>query len=348
MNKSYHEIKSRINSVNNTLHITNALKAEAASKLRKTQKLAIAGREHLDLLYYLLDEVLKAKPKNYKVSPSMEAFMSGKADSKKIGILVLGSNRGLAGNYNVLLENAIASVYEELKTSDNEVFVFPVGKKVENFAKKMQLNIQDTFEISDYPTAEEAKDIHDSLLNYYFNSDLDRVIVLLHRFYSPGRQEIGTVDYLPFSLNKELKVEARSSSAIVELSQDTVKQDFNNENLDEENPELEKNKKKIKHKSEKLDYEENAFTEFDPDYHSVLENLFSYFLQAFMKQLLTESKGSEQIFRMRAMTQASENAEEMLNDLRIKFNISRQARITEETIEIVNAGLREEKRKKER
>ena len=310
MSKRYQDIKDRLRSMYSSLHTTKAMKAEAAAKLRLTQARAMAGREYMDYIRNFTEELLNVQPKHFTIAPEMQALMRAERDIKTTGLLVLGADRGLAGNYNSLLEKQMETEYENCRKAEKEPLFLPAGKKAERFLRKKKWPLKKIRSLSDLPDAEEAKALNNYLIKCYSDGELDEIKILLHRFYSPGKQALGSVDYLPFRFE-----EAAGSSA---------------------------------EEAEDIRAKEARFTEFDPDYSTILQELFSFYLQAFIHQMMLESKGSEQIYRLRAMTQASDNAEDLIKELEIEFNRSRQEHITEEMIEIINAGQNEDSDGRER
>lgn len=310
MSKNYRDIKERLRSMHSSLHTTHAMKAEAAAKLRRTQARAMAGREYMDDIRQFTEELVQLQPKHFEAAPQMKELMSGEREVKTTGLLVLGSDRGLAGNYNSLLEKKMEEEYQKYQQDEKELVFLPVGKKAKRFLRKKKWPVKKISGISDLPKADEAKALNQYLINYYLKGELDEIKILLHRFYSPGKQELTCVDYLPFKLQDQAEFSSSEKG--------------------------------------RSPSEEAKYTCFDPDYSTILQEVFTFYLQAFIHQMTLESKGSEQIFRLRSMTQASDNAEELINELQIEFNRSRQEHITEEMIEIINAGQNEDLNEEER
>ena len=303
MKENYRSIRNRIKSMQSTLHTTSAMKAAAGAKLKKIQGQALRSKGFMDLVRVFMEDLLKVQKSEMNISEKMQDIITSHADIKKIGILVLGSDRGLAGNYNNLIESKINEVYSDKKESGTEVFFLPVGKRVEKVLKKKGHLTLEIHDVADFPTEADSERINTQLLDYYLSGELDEIYILSFRFYSASKQEVECEKYLPFSFDFESKNVAKVTRA------DRVDRD----------PDF-------------------GITEFDPQAEDILEKLFELYLSTFIRQILLESKASEHLFRMNAMSKAAENVEELLEDLRIKFNQSRQARITSEMIDIINAS----------
>lgn len=300
MKENYRSIRNRIKSMQSTLHTTSAMKAAAGAKLKKIQGQALRSKDFMDLLRVFMEDLLKVQKSEMNISQKTQDIISSHASVKKIGVVVLGSDRGLAGNFNNLIENGIDDFYLEKKEPENEVLFLPIGKRVEKALRKKGHPTLEIHNIADFPTEIDSEKINKQLLNYYLTEELDEIYILSFRFYSGSRQIVECEKYLPFTFDFE-------ASSTAKTNRDP---DF-------------------------------GITEFDPQAESILEKLFELYLSTFIRQILLESKASEHLFRMNAMSKAAENVEELLEKLRIRFNQSRQARITSEMIDIINASRNE-------
>ena len=315
------QIKARIQGLQSSLHTTKAMKMEAAAKLKQTQKKSLAGKVYQDTLRQMLEKILDhtemesfdvVRPKTYETTEE-------EAEAKEL-IVVFSTNRGLAGNYNQQLETEMLKIWEKGRKEGKNIVFCPLGKKAENYAQKFEFPTIDLPQFSDSPSLEEALTLSDQLLELWKDPQYKSISVLLMRFYASTRQHVLVEPYLPLAWEKDDKA---------------------NEEMNKSTPKPEKNdkKKKAADKSTALmGAELRDEVVFEPGLNDIAEDLLEQYLVGLIYQLQIESKASEHMFRMLAMTKASDNAEDMLGQMRILYNRERQWNITQEIIEIINGA----------
>lgn len=316
---SLKEIKSRIASVNSTRKITSAMKMVASSKLHHAQVMI----ENMLPYENMLERILKS-------------FLASEADAntvfsevrqvKRVAFVVYSSNSSLCGGFNTnvaKLLNSAMNEYEEL--GKNNIVVYPIGRKVSEQASKLGLNIAGDFtDLADKPNVTQCIEIARDLGRKFIAGDIDKVELIYHHFKSAGSQILQRKVFLPIDLNDGI-----GSDNNRDLSHKTVTaemQAYLRENEKEENK-VEENVKPLN---------DNFIVE--PDLNTVLQKLIPKLLHLMLYTALLDSIASEHAARMVAMQTATDNADELLRELNLQYNKSRQQAITNELLDIVGGS----------
>ncbi len=316
---SLKEIKSRIASVNSTRKITSAMKMVASSKLHHAQVMI----ENMLPYENMLERILKS-------------FLASEADAntvfsevrqvKRVAFVVYSSNSSLCGGFNTnvaKLLNSAMNEYEEL--GKNNIVVYPIGRKVSEQASKLALNIAGDFtDLADKPNVTQCIEIARELGRKFIAGDIDKVELIYHHFKSAGSQILQRKVFLPIDLNDGI-----GSDNNRDLSHKTVTaemQAYLRENEKEENK-VEENVKPLN---------DNFIVE--PDLNTVLQKLIPKLLHLMLYTALLDSIASEHAARMVAMQTATDNADELLRELNLQYNKSRQQAITNELLDIVGGS----------
>lgn len=219
---SLKEIKARIASVKSTQKITSAMKMVASAKLRKAQ--------------YKIDSFL---PYQYKLNAMLHSFLSSITDFcsdlaetrevRRIAIVVWSSNSSLCGAFN---SNIVKLLKETLnnyrKLGCNHVEIYPIGKKVEEQIRKLELPVQimgSYTELMEKPNFEGAKQIADELIRDFLQRKIDKVELLYNHFKTTAVQIPTTEQYLPLQLTvQQTETPIMQTDYIVEPDQETILQ----------------------------------------------------------------------------------------------------------------------------
>lgn len=281
---SMRDIKRRKNSVQSTQQITKAMKLVSTVKLQKARSRAEDSKAYFDCMYQTMTSLL-AKAGNVN-----HPYVQGGGSDKK-AIVVITSNRGLAGGYN---SNIVKLVTSSGFEKENTV-IYGIGSKGIELLKSRGFEIaEDCSELIEEPTYSDAKALADKLLTAYANGEIGEIYVAYTFFKN-------TVSHVP-TLIKVLPAEAAEET--VEETAETDLAKLTPMNFEPE--------------------EEEAITLLVPKYVSSI--LYGAFIEAV---------ASENGARMQAMDSATSNAEEMINDLELKYNRARQGAITQELTEII-------------
>ena len=184
------EIRNRISSVSSTMQITSAMKMVSAAKLKKAQDAITAMRPYADKLTELLQGL----------SATLDADSGSKyanqREVKKVLLVPITSNRGLAGafNSNIIKETTklVAETY-----ANQEVSYLTIGKKANDAFKKSKKVIANKSEVYDDLTFDNVAEIAESLMDKFVSGEVDKVVLVYNKFKNAATQEIMTEQFLP-------------------------------------------------------------------------------------------------------------------------------------------------------
>jgi len=257
--------------------------------------------------------ILKLRPYAAKLREIMQNLSSSADDSDesnytevrkptKILLVVLTSNRGLCGGFNSnIIKLAVDRIHNtyEIQNRNHDVDLITIGRKGTEFFRKRQYNVIESWDdIFDSLTFEEVAHKATLLMNLFTDKKYDRIELIYNQFKNAAVQRQIIEQYLP---------------------------------LVPEKPQ-EKLRLQVDLKKEVADYI------FEPDKETILHELIPKSLRIQLFKALLDSYASEMGARMTAMHQATENARQLLKDLRISYNKARQNQITREIIEIVSGA----------
>ena len=310
------EIRTRIESVNSTKQITSAMKMVAASKLRKSQNAIMALRPYAEKFSEIMETVSKSTSQRDNETTSKEAsqqVQNSSFDSQQLERLLLipvSSNKGLCGvfNANVIRAtiNLIKEEYQELYDKGN-VDILCIGAKVEESLKfKKYAVIGNKNELLDKLTYDNIVPFAEMLMQYYNEGKYDRIVFVYNQFKNAATQILVTEQFLPI----------RS----LQVNESTSQQD--NESMSRD----------MSHEIQDSDFI------FQPNKEEILETMIPKSLKLQVYKILLDSFASEQGARMISMTQATDNATELLKELNLTYNKARQSAITNELVEIVSGA----------
>jgi len=218
----------------------------------------------------------------------------------KVLMVIIASNKGLCGGYNMNVSKQVTRFIAS--HADTTVDAIVVGRQSEKIARRNNINVIASFnELSDYYTSSEIRSVLNTIIETYDNNDDYRQVVIAYtQFVSSLSFEAKITPFIP------LQVDVAQKLARIESSTN--------------------NKRKF------------ALYSFEPDEQSVLDAAVPAVLMTVIYQLLLESLASEHSARVVAMRNASDNAGEMYDELKLNFNRARQAAITQEISEIVGGS----------
>jgi len=286
------EVRERIKSVIGTQQITKAMKMVSAAKLRKAQNAIVQLRPYADRLNRMLSNILSNLDGDASTS-------FGKArEVKKVLIVVITSNRGLAGAFNTNINKETVILlnkkYAQQRSAGNVTLLF-VGKKGYDYFRRRFTDINyiaDHLGVYDTPGYEQVSALARLLMDEYSKGTYDAVEVVYSRFRNAGTQFPTAEQWLPVPK--------------MAVPVGTV--------------------------AKKVNYI------FEPDQQELLETLVPSILQLSFHKTLLDTQAGEHGARMTAMDKATENAEELLKALKVGYNRARQEAITTELGEIVGGA----------
>lgn len=318
---SLKEIKTRIASVNSTRKITSAMKMVASSKLHHAQVMIENMLPYENMLEHILKTFLASEADARTIFSSERAV-------KRIAFIVYSSNSSLCGGFNAnvikMMSNAV-NEYSHL--GKDNIIIYPVGRKVAEKASKLGLNVAGDFtDLADKPNAKDCRDIAKELGVKFANGEIDRVEMIYHHFKSAGSQILTRKAFLPIDVEAELNCDKErdlTSNVATREAQEYLRK---------------KHKDEAEHSRENVKPLNDNFI-VEPDMHSVLSTLIPKLLHLMVYTALLDSNASEHAARMIAMQTATDNADELLRELNLQYNKSRQQAITSELLDIVGGTI---------
>lgn len=319
---SLKEIKSRIASVNSTRKITSAMKMVASSKLHHAQ----TAIENMLPYENMLEHILKT----FLVSaPDVELPFDQERPVKKVALIVFSSNSSLCGGFNANIIKTMLHAIEEYRKqglTNDDIIIYPIGRKVEEKVRKLGLRPAGSFvHLADKPNSAQCRDISVEAGTMFLEGKVDKVELIYHHFKSAGSQVLTRRTFLPIDLHDDVGADNDrdlSSNLATKKSQEYLK----NRNKQEE----EREQTTVK------PLNDNFLVE--PDLKTVLTELVPKELHLMVYTALLDSNASEHAARMVAMQTATDNADELLRELNLQYNKSRQAAITSELLDIVGGS----------
>lgn len=300
------DIKNRIQSIESTKKITRAMKMVAAAKVKKAETSVKTSRPYTRELVVMFQKLLNSvntfSSETLKIKYAIDDYpkLLEKREVKCVGMLVITSNKGLAGAYNANVVRDTLRRIKEYHEQNIDVKLFIIGQKgISALRKKcMQLGCpieKKYFSAINNPSPMEAREIAEDLAEYYVDGKIDKIEIVTTRFKNMMSYFVEDWQVLP--VVGVLDIHERISDDIAE-----------------------------------------PLMEFIPDRHHILQKIVPMYMTNIFYQALLEAQASELASRMTAMSAATTNAEKMLHDLSIEYNKTRQTMITQEIIEVVSGA----------
>ena len=317
---SLKEIKNRLSSVNSTRKITSAMKMVASSKLHHAQTMIENMLPYETLLEHILKTFLASETDARTVLNEVRPV-------KRVALVVYASNSSLCGGFNANVIRLLQHVVDEYAELGKEnIVVYPIGRKVAEKAVKMGLNVAGDFTaLAEKPNANDCITIARELGEKFIGGEFDRVEMIYHHFKSAGSQILTRKPFLPIDIEEELKRDHErdlTSNVTTKKAQEYIKR---------------KEEEKKREEKEVVPLNDNFLVE--PDMNTVLTKLIPKYLHLMVYTALLDSIASEHAARMVAMQTATDNADEILRELNLQYNKSRQQAITSELLDIVGGSI---------
>lgn len=300
------DIKNRIQSVQSTQKITRAMKMVAAAKVKKAENTVKASRpfttELTSMFKKLLASVGTYSAQSLKIKSAIDNYpeLLQVREIKTVGLLVITSNKGLAGAYNANVVRKTLQTIKDYKEQGIKTILFVVGQKgistLRRKCKDLDCEIVKTYlSVANEPTGEGAKLVIENIAEYFVSHQVDKIEVITTRFKNMMSYFVENWTILPLKgLNDDHE---KITDNIIE-----------------------------------------PLMEFMPDMHSILQKIVPMYMTNILFQSLLEAQASELASRMTAMSAATTNAEKMIKGLSVQYNKTRQFAITQEIIEVVSGA----------
>lgn len=278
--------------------ITSAMKMVASAKLHKAQGAIENMLPYERKLNKILTNFLSAD------LPVESPYIKAR-EVKRVAIVAFSSNTSLCGAFNANVIKMLLQTVGEFRTlGQDNILIFPVGKKVDEAVKRLGFEPQETSPtLSDKPSYQEASELAHRLMEMYVSGEIDRVELIYHHFKSMGVQILLRETYLPIDLTRVVDEEEKQKEEEVqggEIANDYI---------------------------------------IEPSAEELIANLIPTVLSQKLFTAAVDSNASEHAARTLAMQVATDNANELIQDLTKQYNKSRQQAITNELLDIVGGSM---------
>lgn len=289
---SLKEVRIRIGSVNSTKQITSAMKMVSAAKLRRAQDAITRMRPYAQKLTGILGNV------SASLSASESKF-GVQREVKRVLVVAIASNRGLAGAFNSQVSRSVKRLIAE--HGGVEVKVLSIGKKSSDLWKRTNWHAADLPDnlasVYDGLSFDKVAPIAQAIMDKFANGDYDKVLLVYNRFKNAATQVLTEENYLPVAPTTD-------TGAPVANNGKTMIADYL----------------------------------MEPDRGTIVQEIVPKSLKIQLYKAILDSNASEHGARMTAMHKATDNADSLLKDLKLSYNKARQAAITGEILEIVGGA----------
>ena len=294
------DLKIRINSVKSTQKITSAMKMVAAAKLRRAQEAAEAARAYADRMQRMVVSVGKSVG-GIEGAPPM---LVGTGSQETHLIVACTADRGLCGGFNASIVREVRKMARDLKRDGKTVKILCVGRRGRDALKRdFENDIVDTLEGIGRRRVEyaEAREVADRITGMFEGGEYDVSTIVFNRFKSAMTQTPTAQRLIPLAAPEAHEMEEKETAAPGESGP-------------------------------------SAVYIYEPEEEEILKELLPMNIGVQVFQALLESAASEHGARMTAMDNATRNAGEMIDNLSLTYNRTRQAAITTELVEIVSGA----------
>lgn len=279
---SMRDIKRRKGSIQSTQQITKAMKLVSTVKLQRAKQNAEKSKSYFDCMYATVKNMLA------KAGDLDHRFLRPGASEKK-AVVVITSNRGLAGGYN----SNITKLITRGELPKEELQIYAIGKKGrDTLARNGYTIVWEDSEIVEEPSYPDAMQLANRLLDSFAKGEIGEIYLAYTRFKNTVSHEPTLIKLLPVELEEDAAGQEEAQSGEAPMG-------------------------------------------FEPEDDEALDMIIPKYVTSLIYGGLIEAAASENGARMQAMDSATSNAEEMIQDLTLKFNRARQGSITQELTEII-------------
>lgn len=228
----------------------------------------------------------------------VESVYSETREIRKVALIVISSNSSLCGAFNANIIKEFLKTAEEYKQKGVVVEVFPIGKKIAQAVQKAGYKFQsDNSDVLEHPEYIKAYNIAENFMQRFVNGEIDKVCIISQHFVNTSKQEICNNTFLPISLDDSANSKATANSS---------------------------------NKGRQLDYI------VEPSPASIISSLIPATLHMQIFSAILDSLAAEHASRVVAMQVATDNADDLIEQLTLTYNKTRQQAITSELLDMAS------------
>jgi len=304
------EIRTKIKSVENTRKITKAMEMVAASKMRKAQERMRMARPYAEKIRNVASHLSHAHPE-YK-----HPFLVKRDQVNNIGLIVITSDKGLCGGLNTNVLRLSIAQMKGWEAQGRKISVCTIGNKGLGFMSRAGASVQSQVTgLGDAPHMEKLIGPIKVLLDAYMAGEIDQIFICYTRFINTMKQEPVLEQLLPLSGEFAVATAEQSHAKDKVTASDVVESVV-----------------QVGVAKGHWDYI------YEPDAKEIINDLMIRYIESLVFHSVAENMASEQSARMVAMKAASDNAKNVIGELKLVYNKARQAAITKEISEIVGGA----------
>ncbi|MGM9811260.1 MAG: ATP synthase F1 subunit gamma [Muribaculaceae bacterium] len=287
------ELKGRIGSVASTGKITSAMKMISSAKMHKAEQGLKKLLPYRSLVQSVISHLLATDGEF--TSPLIE-----ERDVRRVGVVVLGSDDGLCGAYNINIFKhllGIIAAYRQQYGENVDIEIYPVGKKIARASQKIaggRVSVKVVEGINTRSTTEQISLFTEQLKQGFESGVLDKVDLVYMHFKSMSKQILTCDQLLPVSYSALVDGAAKA---------------------------------------------DNSACLFEPSPNAIFNSVLPLHIKSTMQEVFVENVASENAARVMAMQSASDNANKLLESLRLEYNKLRQQGITTELLDILGGQV---------
>lgn len=289
------ELKGRIGSVASSEKITGAMKMISSAKMHKAEQALKRLVPFRDMICSIIGNLLSSDMEFH--SPLLET-----RDPRRISLVVLGSDDGLCGAYNINIAKGLLRHINMLRSKHGNwllLDIYPVGRKMSKAIKAFDIpgaTIIEADGVDSKTTGEGVRVFADTIRKSFESGATDGVELVYMNFKSVSRQTLTCEQLMP-------------------VVSETFAQ--NGVAVNSNRPYI-----------------------FEPDAQQIFSSVLPMFLMAVMQEVFTQNRAAEQAARVMAMQSANDNAKKLLDDLQLEYNKLRQQSITTELLDILGGQVK--------
>ena len=297
------EIKKRIDNITGTRKITKTMEMIASSRIIKAKKRIFEARPFIEKMEEFIKNIA------FSTEASYDRLMKPHENENVVLVMGITSDRGLCGGYNASIIRVIENQVKKINDQEKEVVLCITGTKGKNYFKYRGVKMAKVYEhLSDHPKFFDAREMSREFISKFVVGEVDKVIVCYTKFISTVEHKPTVQQILPIPVIENVGQEEKKMYGAKKTHVDSSA------------------------------YNTVPVFIFEPSSQELLQGLIPEYIFTMVYGILLESVASEIGARMVGMKNASDNAEEMIRDLTIRYHKARQQQITTEIIEIVSGA----------
>lgn len=312
-------ILKRRKAVKNIRKITKTMQMIATAKFQKSLKRAVSTKPYTLKVRELVEELADSVG---GVEHPLLRRPEGEERVGRLALVVITSNRGLAGAYNGSVLRAAERFLRAADIAGTKIDLYVNGKKGASFFRFNGRPVARLLNVSDEPRSEETSEVANELIGQFVEGKIDAVHVAYMNFISTGLQRPEVTGLLPLSGVREMIEDIARQAAERDAQIAAGMLDATRTATDFKLEPVTKTRRQVEY-------------EFSPGAEELLDELLPLTVKVAFFQTFLDATTSEHVARMVAMKSATDNADKMGKTLQLKYNRARQSQITTELSEIM-------------